>query len=161
VSTTPYPNMPLNFKLQFLRNDCNATALILQSQPEKRDWDRVIDWLRDTADRVTLLEQDVHSDLAAAREELAAANATIEKCNKANDRWRLRHVDEWREEDGTVIWFENVAEWTDVENLSYSYVGSPLETHAPAEEMQWWIPFPDFSPAIAAAEAAREGKEGA
>jgi len=66
-------------KLEYLRDDCNSTAHIVKMYPNERDWDKLHDWLRRTAERITLLEQEATRDLAAAREELAAANATVEE----------------------------------------------------------------------------------
>lgn len=98
--------------------------------------------------------QQATDELNRLTRELTAALATVDKCNKANDRWRLRHVDEWHEDHGPAIWFPNApGGWEDIECFDDLYMGTPLDTQAPAEDMYWWIPIPDFAPMIAAASA--------
>jgi hypothetical protein len=81
---------------------------------------------------VVLRAADELARLACENEELRAKS-------------KPRPMSEWHEDIGPVLWFPDVKTWEDVECIESAYFGTPLDSFAPAEEMEWWVPFPDFS----------------
>jgi hypothetical protein len=103
----------------------------------------------------------IHGESFSVTEALHWYESTVAACKAAGKNQPVRHHTEWHEDIGPVLWFDDVKSWEDVESLEGAYFGSPLCSDAPAEEMHWWIPFPDFSKVIEAAEAARGGEQNA
>ena len=111
------------------------------------------------------------SEIELLKAQLARANSAIQaekwRADAAEEREAalkeilrgrkqiVRHHTEWHEDMGPVLWFDDVKSWEDVESLDGAYFGTPLCSDAPADEMHWWIPFPDFEHVVKAAEAAK------
>jgi hypothetical protein len=66
---------------------------------------------------------------------------------------KLRPRSEWREEDGTALWWEG-DEWA---THCVPHVGDLRDTDNVPDNYQWWTPMPDFA-AAAAATAGGEGE---
>jgi hypothetical protein len=87
--------------------------------------------IEDACDMIEAMEQQL-ARLTRENEELRAKS-------------KPRPMSEWHEDIGPVLWFPDVKTWEDVECIESAYFGTPLDSFAPAEEMEWWVPFPDFS----------------
>lgn len=113
------------------------------------------------ASEIELLKTQLAQAQSAIQAEKWRADAAEERemALKAilRDRKQIvRHHTEWHEDDGPVLWFDDVKSWEEVECLEGAYFGTPLDSFAPADEMHWWIPFPDFEHVI---NAAQKGKD--